>query len=467
MIARTIVRGGSALGFFLAAPALAQSPSAGTPATPQPPADAAELRREMAELQDRLQRLEAQLNAQQGSIEAAQSASDKALRQADAAEKAAGETKVTWKGAPELSTASGWSFKPRGRLQYDFGTVSAPDAISDPGLGFSSELRRVRLGAEGAIPGGFGYRFEVEFASGGAELWDGYITYKNGGLTLTAGQHNNFQSLDELASSNDTTFVERAAFTDAFNFERRLGFSAQYATGPILLQGGVFTDNVADLGDDGNNSFSLDGRVVFAPKVGSAQLHFAGSAHWRDFGDTIATARYRQRPLIHSTDVRFIDTGDLDGARSETDYGLEALGIFGRFHAAGEAHWLKLSRAALPDPGFFGGYAEVGYFLTDDGYGYRDGVLRAPKVKKPVGGGGIGAISVNLRYDRLDMDDASAGVLGGTQDGYLAGISWWPVDYIRFMLNYAHLVYGNAAIPAAGDRSYSVDAIGGRIQVVF
>jgi phosphate-selective porin OprO/OprP len=470
MIARTIVRGGTALGFLLSAPALAQQGDAGDSAAPRSQAEqeAEQLRQEMTELQSRLQRLETQIADQQNAIATAQSTSSTALAQAQAAEKAAGETKVTWKGAPELSTKSGWSFKPRGRLQYDFGSVSAPKGISDPGLGFSNELRRVRLGAEGTIPGGFGYRFELEFANGGAELWDAYITYKTGGLTVTAGQHNTFQSLDELTSSNDTVFIERAAFTDAFNFERRLGLSAQYAAGPLLLQGGVFTDNTADLSDDGNNAVSFDGRVVYAPKLGSTQLHLAASAHWRDLGDTIDSGRYRQRPLIHSTDIRFIDTGNLPGARSETDYGLEALAISGRFHTAGEAHWLKLSRGVGSDPGFFGGYAEIGYFLTDDSYGYRGGVLRAPKVRNPVGSGGIGAIALDVRYDRLDLNDASAGVRGGKQDGYIAGISWWPVDYLRFMVNYAHLVYGDAAIPAAGgDRSYSADVVGGRVQVSF
>lgn len=465
MIAHILVRGGSALGFLVAAPALAQSPNAGTAATSQQ--SSAGLHREVTELKARLEQLEARLAARQGQIDAAQSASNEAIRQAGAAEKAAGETKVVWKGAPEFSTDSGWSFKPRGRVQYDFGHVSAPTAITDSGLGFSSELRRVRLGAEGNIPGGFGYRIELEFASGGAELWDGYLTYRNGGLTLTAGQHNNFQSLEELANANDTSFVERAAFTDAFNFERRLGLSAQYATGPLLLQGGVFTDNVADLGDDGNNAVSVDGRVVVAPKLGGAQLHVAGSAHWRDFGDAISSARYRQRPFIHGPDVRFLDTGSLGDATSETHYGLELAAVSGRFHVAGEAHWLKLSRTVLPNPGFFGGYAEVGYFLTDDGYGYRGGFLRAPKVKNPMGAGGIGALALAVRYDRLDLTDRGAGVLGGTQDGFIAGVSWWPVEHVRLMLNYAHLLYDDAAIPAATDRNYSVDAIGGRVQVSF
>src|SRR3546814_4332953 len=94
----------------------------------------------------------------------------------------------------------------------------------------SNEIRRARRGVEGTIPGGFGYKFEADFADNGVELMDALLTYKAKGLTFTVGQHNNFQGLEELSSSNDTSFLERAAFTDAFGFQRRLGLSAQYQT---------------------------------------------------------------------------------------------------------------------------------------------------------------------------------------------------------------------------------------------
>ena len=461
MIARFLTGTALAMSLGLPGPALAQDadPSA---------AEVRQLREELEALRSQIDALEATLEAQQATVAEAETSAAQAVETAEATKDAAGGTKIAWKGAPEFSSDDGWTFKPRGRLQYDFGHLSAPDGIADDGTGFSSELRRVRLGAEGSIPGGFGYRFELEFADGSAQLWDGYITYKADGLTVTAGQHNNFQSLDELAGANDTVLVERAAFTDAFGFERRLGLSAQYATGPVLLQGGVFTDNVADLSDDGNNAVSIDGRAVFAPKLGETQLHFGGSAHWRDLGDVLTSGRYRQRPLIHSTDIRFIDTRNVEGVRSETSYGFEALAIAGRFHAAGEAHWLDVSRDAAPNAGFFGGYAELGYFLTDDSLGYRGGTIRAPKISEPVGDGGVGAIALSLRYDYLDLVDRSAGVIGGKQNGYIAGLSWWPAENLRFLLNYAHLEYDDAAQAGSGaNRNHSADVVGGRIQVSF
>jgi phosphate-selective porin OprO/OprP len=177
--------------------------------------------------------------------------------------------------------------------------------------------------------------------------------------------------------------------------------------------------------------------------------------------------RYRQRPFVHFTDQRFIDTGSL-GADSETGYGLEAAAINGPFHVAGEAFWQHLDRpGALTDPTFFGGYAEAGVFLTKgDTRGYKGGTFERVKPANPVGEGGFGAVQFNLRYDYLDLTDA--GIVGGTQNGYAASLIWTPTDYTRFMLNYGRMAYDDAIYPAAGgDRSYTVDVVGVRAQVDF
>ncbi|MFC4292659.1 porin [Sphingorhabdus arenilitoris] len=385
---------------------------------------------------------------------------------AKAKEKKSSAPEVKWKGAPELEGEGGWSFKPRGRLLYDVANVSAPSAINDRGLGFSNELRRARLGVQGTIPGGFGYKFEADIATGDAEITDAYLDYNHKGLTVTVGQHNNFQSLEELSSSNDTSFLERAAFTDAFGFERRVGVSVQYGTGAFLAEGGVFTDNISDLGSDENNSIGVDGRLVFMPKLGKTQLHFGGSVHLRELNDAATSVRYRQRPLVHSTDTRFIDTGSVT-ATSETSYGLETAIIAGRFHAAAEGHWVNVARPGVnvQDANFFGGSLEGGVFLTNDTRGYKAGMFRGVKVKNPVGQGGFGALQFNVRYDYLDLNDGP--IVGGKQDSYQASLIWTPIDYLRFMINYAKMDYSDAAIAAGTDRDYSVDVVGARAQVTF
>jgi phosphate-selective porin OprO and OprP len=298
-------------------------------------------------------------------------------------------------------------------------------------------------------------------------LADAFLNYKKGPWEFTVGQHNNFQSLDELTSSLHSSFIERAAFTDAFGFERRVGVSAQYTKGALLAQLGLFSDSIGDLnsiGDD-NNSFSVDGRLVYAPMMGSNQLHFGVSAHQRELNDAGSTVRYRQRPAIHTTDVRFIDTGSISGVDSETGLGLEAAGIFGRFHLAGEAYWQRVRRVTAGDPTFFGAYVEGGYFFTGETRGYKGGKFDRVKVKNPFEKGGWGAFGLNLRWDYLDLTDK--GIAGGTQNAFQASLNWKPTDYVLFGLNAGHILYEDAAIVADGDRDYSATMAGLRGQIDF
>ena len=361
-----------------------------------------------------------------------------------------------------LTKSDGWSFTPRGRLMFDAGFTDVPDSTGRDD-GFGNEVRRARLGASGDLPGGFGYKVEVDFASNEIDVADAILSYEDGGLEVVVGHHNNFQSLEELTSSLHTTFIERAAFTDAFGFQRRLGASLTYSAGALMAQAGVFTDNI-DETDSDNRGF--DGRLVFMPEMGDAQLHLGGSFHYADLGTPGTGVRYRQRPLVHFTSERFIDTKSI-GAQSETGYGLEAAAIMGRFHAAAEGFWQSVDlSAAGEDPTFFGGNLEAGMFLTADSRGYKDGKFDRVKPTNPVGEGGLGSLQFNLRYDHLDLNDAA--ITGGKQAGYLASLIWKPTDYTALILNYGRLQYDDAVHPTAdGDTSYGVDAVGVRAQVDF
>ncbi len=445
-------------------------------ATPAAAQDAGSAAAELARMRAQLEILSARIEQLEIDLagEKAENAADisdvsvlatKAQATADEAKAAATDassgTKITFKGAPLIEGEGGWSFKPRGRLQYDAGFVNVPDQTGRP-EGWGNEARRLRLGVEGDMPGGFGYKFEVDFAGNEVEVADAILSYGDGDLEIAVGHQNNFQSLEELTSSLYITQLERAAFTDAFGFERRVGISAQHRGDLVLAQGGIFTDNIGDLS---NRNWSADARVVAMPKLGSIQLHFGGSAHYAVYEDG-STVRYRQRPQVHFTSARFIDTGTL-GADSETGFGLEAAAIAGRFHVAGEGFWQTLEGPALPgSPTFFGGYAEVGMFLTGDTRGYKGGKFDRVKPGAEVGDGGLGAFQIVLRYDYLDLNDA--GIVGGQQNAYLASLVWTPTDNTRFLLNYGRIEYDDAVFTGPfGSTCYDADVFGLRGQVDF
>ena len=412
---------------------------------------------ELAAMRAQLAAMNARIDQLEGELAATKTEAAEAGQVVDAPAPAADSEPVS-----TLAKSDGWSFKPRGRLMFDAGFTNAPDSTGASD-GFGNEVRRARLGASGDMPGGFGYKFEVDFAGNEISVADAILSYENGPIEIAIGQHNNFQSLEELTSSLHTTFIERAAFTDAFGFERRLGASITYARGDVLAQAGVFTDNLEDT--DSKNR-GADARIVFMPKAGDTQLHFGGSFHYNDLDDPAAQLRYRQRPLVHFTSQRFIDTRSM-GADSETGYGLEAAAIAGRFHAAAEGYWQSVDMPGVADdPTFFGGYVEAGVFLTDDTRGYKGGKFDRTKPSSPVGEGGIGSVQFTLRYDHLDLNDV--GIVGGRQAGYFAALVWKPTDYTALMLNYGRLQYTDAILPTAGgDTSYGVDAIGMRAQIDF
>ncbi|WP_068074577.1 OprO/OprP family phosphate-selective porin [Novosphingobium lentum] len=458
------------------------------PASAQNARDLAAMQAQIVQMQQQMQAMQGQISVLQNQLANAQARADAAstavaavpaqIAAAQAANaptvSAKPETKITWDGAPKLEAAvdpknpkaGTWSFKPRGRVQIDVGSLSAPKALGSKETGFASEFRRAYLGVDGTIPGNFGYRVEADFAASSVNLTDLYLTWKpNARLTLTAGQQKPFWGLEEMTSDLFTSFQERAAFSTAFGFERRIGFSAAWLDKDVLVQGGVFTDDAATLNSDTDNSYSIDGRVVFMPKVGGGQLHLGGSAHFRKFKDLQATARYNARPFLHTTDLRLIDTKAFtaDGERS---FGLEGAYIIGPFHATAESHWLTATRSGLANPTFNGGYAEVGMLLTKgDSSAYKGGVYDRIRPKNGVDKGGLGAIQMNLRYDWLDLNDA--GIVGGRQQIAGASLLWIPTDYVRFIVNYGHVWIDDAAVPAGAARNYTANALGMRAQFDF
>ncbi len=419
--------------------------------------EAAQLRAELAALKAQVQMLETRLDA------ATTPPTPAPVSTPSVAAKPA--TEIGWKGAPEIKAADGWSFKPRGRVQVDLAGIDTPAGVTGVRGGTATEFRRVYLGVDGKIPGGFAYRVEADLANGGVELTDVYLSYGRGPLTVTAGQLKPFWGLDDMTSDLFTSFMERAAFVQAFGFERRVGLSAQYKGKALLLQGGVFGDNAADL-TDSNHSLSIDGRAVFMPKIGDTQLHLGGSVHWRDPHDPAALGRYRARPFIHTTDVRLVDTGLLDVA-SELGTGAEVAVLAGPFHAAGEAYWHRVRRIGGTTPTFFGGYAELGMVLTSgDARGYKDGAFDRLKPSRPITAGGPGAFEINARYDHLDLN--SAGIRGGRQQAALIGLVWAPIEYIRITANYGKLWIDDARIATTtGERDYTADTFGLRTQIDF
>ena len=405
----------------------------------------------------------------------------------------------SWKGGPLFEDKDeGWSFKPRGRIQYDAGWVSTPDNIVNRNLGFNTRARRIRLGAEGTIPGGFGYKFEMDFANSNVGFGDVILSYQGKGnpWNLAIGNMETNNGLEQQTSSRFTSFIERAAFDDAFINTRRIGLNGGFVNkaGDLRFNAGLFAAHSID-GSFDNEGWIAAARGVYSPLMGSTQLHFGANFQHRKFqannnGGTSSSAgapstnrlaRYRARPFSQTTDVRFVDTGNF-AAKSDNIIGLEFAAIHKSLHFAAEGQYLNsdaydagdtlnfsdsatlnlfpgnAATVLVPNgnPSFWGGYAEIGYYFTGETRGYKNGTFDRTKVLNPFSKGGWGALQLNGRVDYLDLDTGklksgfsnnfvtgvntpSIGLgRGGKQLGLLASLIWIPEDYMRFLLQYSH-----------------------------
>ncbi len=131
----------------------------------------------------------------------------------------------TWKGAPQWTDEAGWSFKVRGRLQLDAAWMGKPpryDSVLVPAgtvtpntLGFNYRVRRFRIGAEGTVPGGFGYKLEAEYSNA-----RGFVRRRlhqldqereTAPLTVILGNQESLDGMEQISSELYSSFRSNAA----------------------------------------------------------------------------------------------------------------------------------------------------------------------------------------------------------------------------------------------------------------
>ena len=386
----------------------------------------------------------------------------------------------TWKGGPQYDDKeAGFSFKPRGAIQMDAGYVGFPNGKNLNGtvgglnynnLGWNSRARRLLIGADGTLPGGFRYSAEFNFAQGTVDYEDIFIAYdlKKFPLTIQIGNIYPFSSLETMTSSKFTSFMERASITDAFGFNRRLGVGLTFSdkkTDSWIFQAGLFNQPINDATNFNRTGYELAVRGVYSPMLGNTRLHVGASYHYRANNRDSQQDRLRARPLTQITDQRFIDTGAI--ASDHDQYaGLELAAVRKGIHFAAEAQkiWVNAYAPGTTfgpnngtgggtfyngNPSFWGGYAELGYYFTGETRGYKGGRFDRTKVLHPVTDGGLGALQLNGRVDVVELRDrvdnsspslaAPFYINGGKQVGYQLSLIWNPTDYIRFMAQYGRM----------------------------
>ena len=398
-----------------------------------------------------LKAIQSQIDSLQATVKALQKQVEDAKAQAAAAQTAAAtpkndgdlDLKVKWKGAPEFSSADGkFKFKVRGRLDADYNAINQDQSITGRPDVSAAEIRRARIGVEGVVWTDVKYIVEVDFANDTPALKDAYAEYTGlaDGLSLRAGHFKTPNSLEEMTSSNYLTFMERAAFVEAWGLDRLIGAGVIYNQEHFTLAAGIFgpTASADEMWLDDVKTGAA--RLTVAPinrEVNGVNqvVHFGASWRGREGAEDLRSPssaqggsagtlnpyndqffRYRARGAdLHLAD-RFVSTPQI--FNQDNFWGLEAAVVLGPWHVQGEYTQLEAEVAsgfAGSDPTYPGWYVETGYFLTGETRPYKDGAFQRVKVKNPVvwsKGGGWGAWQLAGRYDVLDLTDQAQALQG-------------------------------------------------------
>ena len=361
----------------------------------------------------------------------------------------------------------------------------------DAGVGGTDyfEFRRIRLFAEGTGYGVYDYAVELEFEPENTITHDGGSTEVGGGVAMRdmyVGIHElpllgyarfgHFKtpfSLEELASSNNITFMERS-LANVFTPGREVGMAAYNHSESECMTwaGGVFYDDIDDVGKqriDANQGARAVGRVTWTPfydepSEGRYMLHIGAAAYFTQ--DQDGTVRFTSRPEIHEGPT-IIDSGVL-AADDYTVAGVEAAWVRGPLSVQGEGMWVSVDMNAGGETDLYGAYGQVSYFLTGEHRPYnrkygtfgRVTPLENFWVVKTCEGRctGWGAWEMTARWSFLDFNDTTA---SEQIHEVTAGINWYWNPHTRLMVNWIHPFAQNAA------GRVEADIIATRLQVDF
>jgi phosphate-selective porin OprO/OprP len=384
------------------------------------------------------------------------------------------ELNTRWRGGPEFSNDD-VSFKMRGRLLVDavFQEVDRSGPLTD----FQTRNIRGRqafIGVEGKLNSKFAYKIEGGFVNGGTSSWDdAVIEYKPTETTSLMFGNIKAAGLENLTSTRFTEFMDRGPYGDMGVDSYLLGAVVK-TNGPDWTLTGAVQGNslnssdinqgcvanvqggaaVAGQGTTCNSKEQMvyTGRASYAPILtDDDKVHIAASVRYRERGNQSAFA-YAIRPLTSfGTSGAYMTSSAI--ADKDTTIAGEAAWVHGPVSV--QAEYADIQYNTFAGAGIRDGHAKVGYVFATwsptgetRNYDAAKGEFGRTKILNPITAGGTGGIVLGLRYDYTDLSDAytsskSATNLAGKYNGVTAGITYYPISYVRFMINYTDGKFNN------------------------
>lgn len=388
-----------------------------------------------------------------------------------------------------------------GRIHFD-GLINMPDnnsqkigsgASGDTGSDF--EFRRVFLSLGGHL---YGFEYKIDYDLAGSNFQDVWVAHSLlPGGTIYFGQHKPWRSMDEIASNNNTVFLERN-IVSATGVYGGIDYTqgVYYSWNKSLFTGG---DNVwagvsgyslhkqATSTQSRTQGTGYNARLAYAPWVSPTSWLHAGVNFSNDNADgAAATGLYNAFAPAYTYGGRsgakltLASYGTAAGGNNphQDALGAELAGAFGPIYGQAEYTLLGEHQEGKADNNINAFSVTGAWSITGETRGY-DKKNATYVGLKPAHS--YGAFEFAARYDYARNDGHGGSFVGLSESGITSGknaagdavtkdsvslitvgLNYYPNPAVRFVFNFTH---GEAKLGDAGKDS--PNSVGLRAQLVF
>ena len=336
-------------------------------------------------------------------------------------------------------------------LQQDEGGTF--DQSQQGGQGTGGNTRRARVGAEVTVGDQVEIGVVYDFGhtpGSNSRFFEADVAYTGlGPFVARAGIFKPAFTLEYAQSAADILFLERASIVDIVGGlvagAGRTG--AQFGAGGERWFAAAFLTGGTNGPGARSDQRAVLGRVAgLAIKTDDVLLHLGASGAWlyqvpRD-GSGRHTLSFSDQPELEVDTVdASLSTGSLPSTGARMG-GLEVGLSWDRLWVQGEWYGLHIDRSggAGRDLFFSGEYVQAAYTVLGKPRQWKP-TIAAWGSPSPAEGfnpmaGQWGAVEIAARLSAVTLGDAD--VRGGRQTVWTAGVSWYPVDPLKFTLQYQH-----------------------------
>ena len=392
---------------------------------------------------------------------------------------------LVWDDRPTIVFGEDITIGIRGRLQLDWRQF-------DPEVDeVTFDFRTARIGIQGDVTKHFSYEIEREIDREArfGDWKDVYLAWKTyDAFRAKGGRFKLPFGLEQNTGPTETDFAYRSLISTAIAPGRDRGAMVYGVLGRVGYEVGVFD------GDGANAELEEKRFAVESEDLEGVGPSFAG----RITGDLFRLLPMPDKLKRANFGLAYTNASVPEGLNSLKGESVFGSDFFKRVYVKGrrqrvgaqfdwtpgptglKAEWMQAREQRLgqstrnedlSDLLSTGWYVSGTWFITGED---KDDNINP---RKPLFGGGIGAVEVGVRFDELKLSSASQAGVASTNPRadyqvpnsdrtWTFGVSWMPIRWVRVVSNAIHETFADVArAPKSGVSSYWAGLL--RLQVIF